>query len=203
MTATLEELDFLDQVDDILSDIDDESTPNPMIDVPLLRKAVEWAENEAEKGPLFSDWQQGAWILQTTHERAQQLARGEAEYTEAWAEYSSMGYEDDETTEAFRIRKDAAYEKFQKVWDLKTLELEDKIKNGPTACGTAYCVAGYVAAMTDVRHLTTDIVNDVHAEEFARAALGLTYDQSELLFNGNNTIEEVRTFAESIAGERL
>lgn len=33
------------------------------VNVPLLRKSVEWAEAEAAKGHLLSEWYQGQWVV--------------------------------------------------------------------------------------------------------------------------------------------
>lgn len=115
------------------------------VNIPLLRKAVEWAEAEAVKPDgEFCAWRQGEWRT-----------------------------------------------------DMK--------------CGTVYCIAGFVAQTVDQRYATANTVEDVHVSQFAAEALGLTLGGCGLdgctcevhLFDGANTIEDVRRIAESLAGERL
>lgn len=137
-----------------------EQTPTP--NIPLLRKAVEWAETEAAKGfetvtDHFGDkyevplgaWNQGLWVGQSA------------------------------------------------------------------SCGTAYCIAGYVAVLHDARYdnplgagYPVDSDGDVDyeepcARELAMDLLDLTSSQANGLFDGGNTIEDVRRIAEAIAGETL
>jgi hypothetical protein len=70
-------------------------------------------------------------------------------------------------------------------------------------CGTAYCVAGYIAAHVDPRYVSNDVVNGVHSSLVAIEALGITHEQAKDLFHGSNTAEKVRRIAERIAGEPL
>lgn len=70
-------------------------------------------------------------------------------------------------------------------------------------CGTAYCVAGYVAAYVDRRYVGTDLVDGVHSSFVATQALGITHEQARDLFHGSNSAEKVRRVAERIAGEPL
>jgi hypothetical protein len=81
------------------------------------------------------------------------------------------------------------------------------------SCGTAYCVAGYVGTLVDSRFensaknggwlVDPAWVNDLHVSRVAQDALGLTDHQAEMLFDANNTAEDIRFFAEEIAGEPL
>lgn len=41
--------------------------------VPLLRKAVEWAEAEAAKPPELCEWNQGSWVAPKSRETALRL----------------------------------------------------------------------------------------------------------------------------------
>ena len=56
------------------------------------------------------------------------------------------------------------------------------------ACGTAYCVAGWVAA----RDHAVEGVLPVGVAEVALVRLGLNPAEGERLFNGANTVEDVR-----------
>jgi hypothetical protein len=44
---------------------------------------------------------------------------------------------------------------------------------------------------------------DIHVSQYAARELGLGPDQAARLFNGDNSIEDVRRIAEAIAGEPL
>lgn len=111
------------------------------VNIPLLRKAVEWAEAEAAKPDQTQcEWYQRQWVIP-----AADIGR---------------------------------------------------------ACGTCYCIAGYVA-------LVSGIEVDCMAEENAAALLGINprlHNSFEGLFAVDNTIEDVRRIADEIAagaGERL
>ena len=124
------------------------------VNVPLLRKAVEWVE-EQDKLPLVqSQWNQGNWVTSP----------------ENWA--ADIAWETGTTVD-------------------------------PAACGTAYCVAGYIGQMLNPEYKETSIVDDVHVSDFAAEALGLEYYEADELFSGSNEAEDVRRIAERIAGERL
>lgn len=124
-------------------------TPN----IPLLRKAVEWAEAEALKDPTESEWIQDFW--RTTPQ----------DYTETY---------------------------------------------GETRCGTAYCIAGYMCQISGLSWVTSDDVlvdgEPTFAGTVAARLLGLPWERARDLFQGYNTIEDVRRIANEIAaeaGERL
>jgi hypothetical protein len=128
------------------------------VNIPLLRKAVEWAEAEAAKPAPLREWEQNFWYL-PPEVRAERLEKRGDDFTE---------------------REREAYQKAPE-------------------CGTCYCIAGYVASQLGHDFSTSGWeVEDVAAE-----ALGLDLDQSDDLFDGRNTIEDVRRIAEEIAGERL
>lgn len=127
------------------------------VNIPLLRKVVEWAEAEWEKRERgeFCEWDQNDW------------------YTiPQWA----------------AVRQDLPV----------------------TACGTAMCIAGYVAYNADPylranvdRNGAWSNAQGKHACQIAQEELGLTDEQAEVLFRASNTIEMVREIAEEIAGEPL
>lgn len=122
----------------------------PEPNIPLLRKAVEWAEAEAAKTDGTCLWNQGVWAASTD-------------------------------------------------------------------CGTAHCIAGYVVMAAHPGNVTVaeseygDLDLYVDGEEAlwgetAQELLGLTVHERVDLFDGANTITDVRLFAEQIAaraGERL
>lgn len=128
------------------------------VNIPLLRKAVEWAEAEAAKPAELREWEQNWWVL-TPEERQR---RREAPYS---AEYGDT--------------ERAAYYKAPE-------------------CGTSYCIAGYVAAQQGCTE------HGFNVAAVAADALGIDLAVAESsLFEGGNTIEDVRRIAESLAGERL
>lgn len=115
------------------------------VNVPLLRKAVEWAESEAAKPREVSQWHQTRFAE-------------------------------------------------------------------PIDCGTAYCLAGWVAVNDGLPQSVfaeymakSDASGEaaITIEDRAAAVLGLTDEQANRLFDADNTIEDVREIAESMAGERL
>jgi len=115
----------------------------PTVNIPLLRKAVEWAEAEAAKPWELSEWNQAEVAVEPQ-----------------WLQSESGEQKADE-------------------------------------CGTCYCIAGYIAALDGVM---------VNRMEYAAGVLGIPRTDSMTvspLFASQNTIEDVRRIAESIAGERL
>lgn len=81
-------------------------------------------------------------------------------------------------------------------------------------CGTAYCIAGYVGQLTELQYRRggwavapaslAHIVpghargSGLHVSRYARHALGLTERESEVLFSGGNSIEDIRRIADNI-----
>lgn len=126
------------------------NTDLPTPNIPLLRKAVEWAEAEAAKTDGTCQWNQGNYAWKTT-------------------------------------------------------------------CGTAYCIAGYVVAISDLPDATQEVMSSgcvrlwINGEltcwaDAADELLGLTDEEGDALYWGTNTVAEVRAAAEQIAaraGERL
>lgn len=74
-------------------------------------------------------------------------------------------------------------------------------------CGTAYCVAGWVAAQVhpELEHRYFARVNGevLYSDDVAMQQLGLDAEQAGVLFSPNNSAADVRKTAEWIAGERL
>lgn len=88
------------------------------------------------------------------------------------------------------------------------------------SCGTAYCIAGYTVAQLPgyseklvpragptcavlKPYLNGRPIADLEIAELARRELGLTRGQADQLFDGGNSVEDVRRIAEEIAGEPL
>jgi hypothetical protein len=136
-------------------------TDTTQVNIPLLRKAVEWAEVEAAKPPELREWEQNWWVL-TPEERAKRR-----EYAE---ESGDPDY----------------YAPFEVAAYYKAPE-----------CGTAYCIAGFVAAHEG----STE--TGMRVQDVACDALGIYTQEAEALFASQNTIADVRRIAEEIAGERL
>jgi hypothetical protein len=72
------------------------------------------------------------------------------------------------------------------------------------ACGSAYCIAGWVVA----QHFDVENPYDATGKfkgvmDCAASILGLEEGESHPLFEGTNTIEDVRRIAEEIAGGPL
>lgn len=110
--------------------------PVPGVNIPLLRKAVEWVETEAMKPVEESAWYQPGIV-----------------------------------TSGDRIRR---------------------------SCGTAYCVAGYMAMVETGQDRPDDAI------DVAVKALGLpSIDDIQGLFWADNSAADIRWIAERLAGEPL
>lgn len=84
-----------------------------------------------------------------------------------------------------------------------------KLDREATSCGTSYCIAGFAAvefagAEPRIRPWSTyvdEVIFDGEEsdiEDAARSYLGLTWDESEQLFDAKNTAEDVREVVEAI-----
>lgn len=133
------------------------------VNIPLLRKAVEWAEFEAAQPAIDCHWNQGWFVLKPQDVAADLL-------------------------------EDAVFH------DVLNADHQDVVAEH---CGTAYCIAGYVGQLLNPAYAKNDTVRGVHVAEFARRELGISQGDAEWLFEGSHTIEEVRSVAEHIAGEKL
>lgn len=92
-----------------------------------------------------------------------------------------------------RYKKERLAEQGEKVF-LKDLR--------PT-CGSAFCVAGRIAADHDPRYAKNDVINGVHCADVAMKLLRISHEDAMSLFRGQNTATDIREIAEDIAGERL
>jgi hypothetical protein len=131
------------------------------VNVPLLRKAVEWAEAEAAR-PEGGHWLQPSWVRDLST-----LSPAEREAREA-----------------------------------QGLHL--------ASCGTAYCIAGWVAQHeAGPENVSVPSVSVTAGgrtwmiDDYAAARLGLNFMDADRLFAGSNTIEDVRRIAEEIVGGPL
>lgn len=62
------------------------------VNIPLLRKAVEWAEAEAAKPPELCEWFQGHFILDPADELDQSIREGMGKAPECGTCYCVAGY---------------------------------------------------------------------------------------------------------------
>jgi len=150
------------------------------VNVPLLRKAVEWVEEQDKKPEIESEWYQGEWMVSDRQYAWRMASEGVAEYRDAM--YARNEY--------------LSYDEQKKLVELASYWLEN-------SCGTAYCVAGYVAQMHEPGFQTAHQVRGESIENYARKKLGLSQDQADQLFSGGNDAADVRMIAEFIAGEKL
>lgn len=78
-----------------------------------------------------------------------------------------------------------------------------------TGCGTAYCIAGKIAATLDPAYekdewgATRGTSFLVHASRIAREELGLTDVQADRLFHAENSAPRIRQLAEEFVGHAL
>lgn len=79
------------------------------------------------------------------------------------------------------------------------------------SCGSAFCFAGHAALKSGFpapprenhRQWTKaeevdGYTQNVHVDEFAREKLGLTWEQAEVLFSGDNTLEDLEKIVDAI-----
>lgn len=118
--------------------------------IPLLRKAVEWVEEQEQLDPRTRQWMQETVVLPE---------------------------------------------------DARIIQHHHEV-----GCGTAYCVAGYVAHLVDPDHLRGNQI------EVAAEALGIDWDDRSTvqpyvphggLFSYDNKAADIRSIAEQLAGEKL
>lgn len=148
------------------------------VNVPLLRKAVEWAESEAVKPFEQCEWNQGQWITAPLT-RAHTIANDEC--FQKFGDPGSSVFSPKEAREFYT----------QRVGELRH------------TCGTAFCIAGYIGQMIDERYAAHDEVDGCHVGDFAQQALGISANEADELFFAGNSIEDVRRIADWIAGEAL
>lgn len=135
------------------------------VNVPLLRKVVEWAEAESKKPEIDREWKQDLWI----------------------------------TTPAAK-----AFSLFRDVCGVTVKATQ--VKQVAEHCGTAYCIAGYIAQSVDARYVSESEVDGVDVSRVAARELGIEEDLACArggLFYGSNTIHDIRRIAEELAGEKL
>lgn len=130
------------------------------VNIPLLRKAVEWVESQAALPGAEREWHQEIWFISAEDTHL---------YT-AWGK---------------RLAEQAL-----------------------PSCGTACCVAGWVASQEEplIYHHQSNMYYNRKGEEPAIAAarlLGLTDSQADHLFSASNSAADIRRIAEGIAGETL
>lgn len=131
------------------------------LNIPLLRKGVEWVEEQEALPVMTRQWMQDMWV----------------------------------TSEEDRVA----------------------CLTGETGCGTAYCLAGWVAMQKYPELAEIDFAwvngkylrsSDVAAEELGLPGYGVAPEQYETsclhkLFSPHNTAADIRRIAEELAGEKL
>lgn len=151
------------------------------VNVPLLRKTVEWVEEQAALHWRHREWRQSDWVS------------------------PPPGADTDGTCSNATCR----------CCEPQRRALRARA-TGP-ACGTAYCLAGYIGHLDGVLatipviardgtvvEVETDRTTDgEHVSRYAARRLGLTGETEHPLFNASNTAQEIRRIAEKIAGEPL
>lgn len=152
------------------------------VNIPLLRKVVEWVEAEDQRPMEEREWNQGTWFHNQEYQRASSEAGMHA--------CASVSFSDPLYDEHYR---EAYEEKFLEVFD------ETKIN----ACGTKACVAGrLVSEYSDFKDFAVRLNRgDTDWDVEASKILGI--EDSRGLFRGSNNASEVSTIAEQIAGEKL
>jgi hypothetical protein len=107
--------------------------------------------------------------------------------------------------------------KYQEIWEQHSWA--HKTKNG--VCQTAFCIAGQAVAQANIKLQWDEVEEEIletgetkhhyyasfteHGEfidEVAAKLIGLTQEEAEELFEGENGIEEVRAVASSICASR-
>ena len=135
------------------------------VNIPLLRKMVEWVEEQDKLPVLEREWEQGEWVTDDNNLIA----------------YNTTSY-----GQRNMMRIEANW------------------------CGTAYCIAGKIAAdhmeadglhLLDNDFLVDESGKEMCISDYAADKLGVFYDSR--LFDAANTAEDVRRIAEYIAGEPL
>ena len=135
------------------------------VNIPLLRKGLEWVEEQDALPEIDREWNQRDWITSPLFRSlALVYQRGRFSSPEA--------------------HKRAA-------------------RQVAPHCGTAYCFAGYIAQLENERYANQIEVDGVDVGDFAQEVLGLTQDQANELFEGDNTAEMIREICERFAGQRL
>lgn len=75
------------------------------------------------------------------------------------------------------------------------------------SCNTAFCFAGHAALKSgfpappkeSYSQWTAEIDGKtVHVDTYAASKLGITYDQADVLFSGENSLEDIETIVEAI-----
>ena len=153
---------------------------NENVNIPLLRKAVEWVEEQDKLPEIDREWRQASYVLKSQY-HAQSLVQ------ELYAKPLAVP---------------VSYQEFRAGMERLTQQVA-------AHCGTAYCVAGYLAQQTDDRfklassYYDPKTDTDVHVADVAQELLGLDEESAQLLFEGGNTAADIRRLAEQFAGEKL
>jgi hypothetical protein len=144
------------------------------VNIPLLRKAVEWVEEQDKLPEAEREWDQTTW---------------------ASARFTNPNDPDSIYDERMLGSGD-----YYMSWD----EIQKLAEQRGLKCGTAYCVAGWIGQQTDSAYkLSWNPPGKLPVDDFAADVLGLTAEQADELFDEDNSAADVRSIAEGIAGEKL
>jgi hypothetical protein len=144
------------------------------VNIPLLRKAVEWVEEQDKLPEAEREWDQTTWA------GARFIDPNDP----------SLVYD------SYMLGSGEYY----KTWD----EIQRLAEQRGMTCGTAYCVAGWIGQQQDSAYKTTwNPPGKPPVDDFAQVVLGLTAEQADELFDEGNSAADIRRISESIAGEKL
>lgn len=150
------------------------------VNIPLLRKAVEWAEEQEQLDELERQWEQASW-LKSKYDKAVDWMYSQSAVT--------LGQVRVINTQRF---------------------LEQHPECGTSYCIAGYVAQlvdpAYMedeyGGQEDVDGLGSEA--EFHSSKVAQRALGLTTSQAQMLFDGDNArAYDIRHIAETIAGEPL
>lgn len=147
------------------------SEPN----IPMLRKYVEWVE-EQDALPVFQrEWEQGTWALspEAIKREGKVLQRRKEEG------HSFYGYRH------------------------RLLERYEANVCGTAYCVAGRITADTYGPCDEEGEFYDQNGNEVDPSVYAREVLGLSWPQAETLFDADNSAADIRRLAERYAGERL
>lgn len=146
------------------------------VDIPLLRKVVEWVDEQDKIPEIDREWLQRTWHA-ASHDHALHLAshlpnvdydlvRSLADVLQphCGTAYCAAGY---------------------------VAHLDGMLKDNDNAF------------VSQPDHPDADDDGEISISQYAKERLGLTETQAAAMFNGANTAAQVRHYAEKAAGERL
>lgn len=148
--------------------------------IPLLRKLVEWVEEQAQQPDDMREWRQWIWRGVMTDK------------------ILKMGGDPNVAI----VHYDTPLEIVEEYFPYAALLYKQAVE-----CGTAFCCAGRVASWADERYQFSSTVmidgEPTHIATYAQRILGLNGDQAVRLWDSKNSAEDIRRLCEEFAGEPL